>query len=532
MKQEITILRKHFPTLWKICLLYGICYLLFAYRNADGIGSGIFAFLSSILLLVVANLLQKDTEASEASIHVHITKASIFYYTAAVLLSIANCLTSSYFFIFFNHVGSFLLFCIATIQLFYDDKSWNFSKYTTVLFTFWIDILEVIPVPFKDFRATRTTREHKKMSPTTTYILIGIICGLPILLITTMLLASADQIFSGLVGNIFNFEWLFDTDWIATIFKHCMTLPVGFIFYTLLIYLVFAALCKNAIPVTTGTPKQFATTIAITIFTMVDIVYILFCVIQVLFLFAELPTDYDYAEYARQGFFELLFVALINFVLVLFCNKHFKRNIALKIVMTITCVCTYIMMLSSAYRMLLYIDAYLLTFLRIFVLWFLAMLAFLMAGSMISIYKETWNSFRYCLFIVTIFYSTFAFCNVDANIAKYNVSAFETVLTQNPETQPNLDDYLPSDYTISKSYAKELAHLKKNYHDILNDTNQEALDFYLSMKQHFYYYSFDGDFELAPHTKLYESKRHASIFAYKHYNFAEAICYKEIQKSK
>ena len=33
-----------------------------------------------------------------------------------------------------------------------------------------------------------------------------------------------------------------------------------------------------------------------------------------------------YAGYARQGFFQLLFVALLNLVMVLLCLKYFRRS--------------------------------------------------------------------------------------------------------------------------------------------------------------------------------------------------------------
>lgn len=34
-------LRNHFPFMWKICLCYGICYLLFAYNNPAAIAISI-----------------------------------------------------------------------------------------------------------------------------------------------------------------------------------------------------------------------------------------------------------------------------------------------------------------------------------------------------------------------------------------------------------------------------------------------------------------------------------------------------------
>lgn len=50
--------------------------------------------------------------------------------------------------------------------------------------------------------------------------------------------------------------------------------------------------------------------IAITFLSMITAVYLIFCVIQAVFLFTGgrlLPEGYTYSEYAHQGFFQLLF---------------------------------------------------------------------------------------------------------------------------------------------------------------------------------------------------------------------------------
>lgn len=542
-------LRNQFSIMWKLCLIYGICYVLFAYRNYDGIGSGIFAAVSAIFLLMIAKRLKTHPAEEEQHLTIVISAESIFYFIAAVLLSVANCLTDSSFFLFFNHAGSFLLFCIASIKLFYNDKKWDFGKYTAILFSYWIQILAAIPIPFRDFSFYRT-KSNKKISSNTRYILIGIVAGLPILLITTMLLASADQIFSDVLDNIFNFDAI--GEWLPEdLAQNIILLPCGFIAYTLLLYLVMGALCKGGLKEEIKEIRIFGTPIAITIFIMIDVIYALFCGIQFLFLFAGVPiAQHEYAEYARQGFFELLFVALINFFLVLFCNKHFKKNAVLRIVMTITSLCTFIMIASSAYRMQMYIHAYHLTFLRMFVLWFLLLLTFFMAGSTISIYKDSWNSFRYCLFVLTCFYTVFALSGADSIIAKYNVKQFEKafvkVLTNaninsdqiiNLDNElcrtygiPYLDNYLPYGYKDSMAYATELSKLREKYGENLGESNINLINKYFTVKNHFFDYDSMGDYTLEKSAYLYDMDLKEPIFTWKHFNFAEYNCYRKCKE--
>ena len=85
--------------------------------------------------------------------------------------------------------------------------------------------------------------------------------------------------------------------------------------------------------------------------------------------------------------------------------------------------CTYIMIASSAMRMIIYIRWYYLTFLRIFVLWGLAVLFLLFTGIIISIVKESFPLFRYSMVVVTLCYMALSFSHPDYFIARVNVAS-------------------------------------------------------------------------------------------------------------
>ena len=67
----------------------------------------------------------------------------------------------------------------------------------------------------------------------------------------------------------------------------------------------------------------------------------------------SLPWGMTYSDYARQGFFQLLFVALLNLVMVLMCLKYCQENVLLNGVLLVISMCTYVMIASAIYRMLL-----------------------------------------------------------------------------------------------------------------------------------------------------------------------------------
>ena len=71
---------------------------------------------------------------------------------------------------------------------------------------------------------------------------------------------------------------------------------------------------------------------AVSFMAMVGLVYLVFCVIQIVYLFmgkGSLPEGMTYSQYARQGFFQLLFVAVLNLVMVLMCLKYFREHVLL-----------------------------------------------------------------------------------------------------------------------------------------------------------------------------------------------------------
>jgi hypothetical protein len=79
------------------------------------------------------------------------------------------------------------------------------------------------------------------------------------------------------------------------------------------------------------------------------------------------------------------------------------------------------MIASSAMRMVLYIQTYHLTFLRILVLWGLLLLIVLFAGVIANLYQKNFSLFRYSVVVVTVCYLALSFAHPDYWIAKVNV---------------------------------------------------------------------------------------------------------------
>lgn len=403
-------IKENVPFFLELSFAYGICFAIAFFKNFIGIT---YPLITAVTLGACGLFLKKYGVAWK--------KSNWWYIASTLLLGISTVLTTNGFVIFFNTVGILLLISVFMVRQAYDDREWNLGQYICNLLFLYLCMIPEVASPFihlADYlKKNRKTEQKNKNAK---YVMIGILIGLPMLFIVVGLLSSADQIFSKLVGSIFLNLWdqvIFSPNVVLAIFL----VVLGFFG----IYCFFSALTLNNLPEWKQKTQKRNPLTAITFLSMITAVYLIFCTIQLVFLFTGgrlLPKEYTYAEYAHQGFFQLLFVCLFNLVLVVLCLAVFRQNKLLKVLLLVFSGCSYIMIASSAFRMALYIEAYHLSFLRVLVLWFLAMLVFLMAGVIVNIVKGEFSLFRYCMAVVTVFYLLFSFGRPDALVASYNLA--------------------------------------------------------------------------------------------------------------
>lgn len=406
---ENNSMRGHAPYFLGMALIYSICFATAFYRNYIGIT---FPLITAVTLLLCGLFLKKNK--------IPWKKSNWLYIGTCLLLGISTVCTANVFVIFFNTVGILLMITVFMVRQMYDDRGWNFGQYVLNLLFLYLNMIPELAAPFIHWINYR--KEHKKegkKNQKVKYVLLGILIGLPMLLVVVELLSSADQIFSQVIGKA-SHRLFGQIIFSPNVFLVILLMILGFFG----IYSFLSALSLNNMPQYKRNEVKKNPLTAITFISMVTVVYVIFCGIQLLFLFTGgmlLPEAYTYAEYAHQGFFQLLFVCLFNLVLVGVSMAVFDVNRVLKLLLLLCSGCTYIMLASSAFRMILYIRTYHLSFLRVLVLWFLAMLAVLLAGVVITIVHREFKLFRYCVAVVAAFYLIFSFGKVDALVARYNV---------------------------------------------------------------------------------------------------------------
>ncbi|MBD5547694.1 MAG: DUF4173 domain-containing protein [Lachnospiraceae bacterium] len=397
-----------FPFMGIGSLIYAAFYTFCLYKNSSGIT---YPFFVGGTCLFFFFYLKKSGITAK--------KFSLFLIISLFLLGLCTCLTDSYILRAYNKLGIFFLFFYMVLHNLYEDKDWDISKYLGSIINILFSSLVFLFRPFTDFLTfwNAEKKKNRKSDGKGKYVFAGILIALPLLFVILILLYEADAVFSSFFDQLFIFDIYFEGDIWGIIFLF------AFIFFAS--YCIMTRLSVHDLKENLPDKRTAEPIIAITFTALISLVYLIFCYIQVVYLFGgfgTLPEGYTYAAYAREGFFQLVFVCLINLALVLVCTKRFRENKVLKGILTFISACTYIMIASSAYRMLLYIQTYYLTFLRLFVLWTLLILSLLMAGALVMIYRKSFPLTRYYVITITVLYLVFSFAHPDYWIARYNLN--------------------------------------------------------------------------------------------------------------
>lgn len=401
--EETKNLKEGFSFFGPVTAAYALFYAFCMYKNGSGIT---FPFFMAGSLLYFCYSMKK--------LGLTLKRNSVLYMVSVMLLAVSTFCTGDERIIVFNQLGIFLLMISFLLTQFFDTEKWGFGKFLGAIPELCFGCLGEMARPIQDgirYGAKHQSKEKKKIF----YVLLGLVITLPLFLIVAALLSSADVVFRQVTDAIM----------LAINFENVFGIVFSIVFWYFAIYMLVANLCNKNIKETVVDRRNGEPILAITVTAMLSLLYLYFCWIQVVYLFLgklQLPEGYTYAKYAREGFFQLLAVAILNLIIVLFCLAFFRESKVLKGVLTVMSLCTFVMIASSAMRMILYIQSYNLTFLRILVLWGLAVLTFLFAGVLLCIFRPGFPLFRYSMAVVTCFYVVLAFSHPDLIIAKVNLA--------------------------------------------------------------------------------------------------------------
>jgi hypothetical protein len=285
-------------------------------------------------------------------------------------------------------------------------------------------------------------------STMTKKIVLGILISLPLVGIFIALFAKADPIFLDIVSKFA----LPDTNfWFLPHYFRVIVLS------TILCSILYIVLDeRHALEEKISAVKKFDPVIVNIILLIINSVFLLFVVIQIRYLFGSanyvFSNNLTYAQYARNGFFELVKVMIVSGLLLTAILRPFlshNYSTVTKFLKLLLVAQVLVVAFSALRRMYLYQEMYGFTALRLHVEWFIyfSIATFLIIAYFV-ISKKGFREYWYTILIFgTISLVVVCSLNVDLLVAKKNVERAANgatpldvgyLLTLSPDAWPEL----------------------------------------------------------------------------------------------
>ena len=266
--------------------------------------------------------------------------------------------------------------------------------------------------------------------------LLKVLGGIGIAILPTIVviaLLSYDRAFTDLLRDVLKIDW---ERLLANVLCLVMGIPVGMYLFGL--YLSAADhrmqdfFSEEACVKLSEKAKILPMLTTVTAVVPLLAVYVLFFVSQWKYYISGftgiLPDGFSYARYAREGFFQLCVVSVINISAILLILWMMKRGkgagILLKVLTTVFAVFTLVLIATAMAKMVMYINYYGLTPKRVYASWFMVVLGLVFIVLAVSRFVPKVSASALSLAVALACFGGLALCNADHWIAKYNVDRY------------------------------------------------------------------------------------------------------------
>ncbi len=295
----------------------------------------------------------------------------------------------------------------------------------------------------------------------------GIACSVPVLAVVFPLMMRSNKYFQQLVDSI------------SIDFGHLL---VSVLFALLTIPFLFTVLfaLRKKLPQNKTEVKPlggaFDPIIVQSFLAVLSVVYLVYLLTQTAYFFSAfaglLPQDYatEVADYARRGFFEMCAIAAINLgllfaTMLLVRKKEGKFPLLTKLLGGFLCVFTLLLIGTALSKMILYIDRFGLTRLRVLTSATMIGLALVFVAVGLRLFFRNFPYMKVAVVSVCLIGLALSFTDIDTLIAHYNVEAYQTkkLETVDVDTLAELSDgAVPYLIELTKDSDPEVARLAHN----------------------------------------------------------------------
>lgn len=374
------------------------------------------------------------------------------------ILSLAGSVTFAIFNDYFVNFIMFILVC--GLYVAYTLGLSKAFMYNVGSFKMLIDMAkDVLVHPFMslgDVFGGIKASANKNKKPLSS--IAGVAIALPFVIVLGTLLMQSDVAFESLVTKIFK--------------------NIGiYIFQVIIAFVVTPYLFSNAYSKRKGLNREVygkdfkiksaPVSACVSFLGMISVLYVVYLVSQLAYFFSAfkgiLPDDYKYtaSAFARRGFFEMFAICVINVIIIsVVCAIVKKRSGWIKTLSCFISLFSVLMLVTAMQKMKLNMSIYGLTKNRVLVAVFMLMMFVVIAFFILHIFVPKLSYMQPIIVICSCIFIAMSFADIDYQIAKYNVDAYNSgaIDTLDMDTIGDLSDSaVPYLVELTESEDEEIA---------------------------------------------------------------------------
>jgi len=409
-------------------VVFVLGYLFSRWILFAGYGWGVAAFTTLYLLSVATYLMKKGALAKSG--------ATWFWLGITWITGLSYAFWEN---AGFSSIRTLFLFCSAVYFVISASSSQIMGKTGNYLLIDGFNA--VVILPFRNFVNQYVSfgalKKGEKKSGKALPVVIGLILALFLIVWLTPLLKSADSggfsIILDFLARVFTIRY----EVVIKIIVHCTcAIPIAAYIYGL----VSGAAFKKGTDIIKAEPaKKMVAGLRFLQQTTVFIALGAVCLLYIIFIMSQLPYFFSaftgrrpegwliYAEYARQGFFELCSIAAINLFIItignITCKKKQADSSLLKTFNIGLALITLVLIATAFSKMALYISAYGLTMPRLLPCVFMVFMAIIFVALIVR-QKWEFSIVRFGLVTGSVMLCSLCLFNPDALVVRYNTDRY------------------------------------------------------------------------------------------------------------